>query len=79
MTAGNAIISLVLRRAETSDRLSGDFFSVLLELDRQSGRHPAGPFDLEAVEIDSTRTIDIERFVPRSEIDELYKVRGPIG
>lgn len=31
--------------------------------------------ELEAVEIDSTRTIDIERFVPRSEIDDLYNVR----
>jgi DNA end-binding protein Ku len=31
--------------------------------------------DLEAVEIDSTRTIDIERFVPRSEIDDLYNIR----
>jgi DNA end-binding protein Ku len=31
--------------------------------------------DLEAVEIDSSRTIDIERFVPRSEIDDLYNIR----
>ncbi len=31
--------------------------------------------ELDAVEIDSSRTIDIERFVPRSEIDDLYNVR----
>ena len=31
--------------------------------------------ELEAVEIDSSRTIDIERFVPRDEIDSLYNVR----
>ena len=31
--------------------------------------------ELEAVEIESTRTIDIERFVPRDEIDTLYNVR----
>jgi DNA end-binding protein Ku len=28
--------------------------------------------ELEAVQIESTRTIDIDRFVPRSEIDDLY-------
>src|SRR5829696_8644930 len=28
--------------------------------------------ELEAVEIESTRTVDIERFVPREEIDDLY-------
>lgn len=31
--------------------------------------------DLEAVDIESTRTIDIDRFVPREEIDDLYNVR----
>lgn len=31
--------------------------------------------ELEAAEIESNRTIDIERFVPRSEIDDLYNVR----
>jgi DNA end-binding protein Ku len=31
--------------------------------------------ELEAVAIDSSRTIDIDRFVPRTEIDELYYVR----
>jgi DNA end-binding protein Ku len=31
--------------------------------------------DLEAVAIESSRTIDIDRFVPRSEIDDLYNVR----
>jgi len=31
--------------------------------------------ELEAVEIDCSRTIDIERFVPRDEIDSLYNVR----
>jgi DNA end-binding protein Ku len=30
------------------------------------------PEELDAVAIDSTRTIDIEEFVPRDEIDELY-------
>jgi DNA end-binding protein Ku len=28
--------------------------------------------DLEAIEVESTRTIDIDRFVPRGEIDDLY-------
>src|SRR5215203_2050623 len=28
--------------------------------------------ELEAVEIESTRTVDIERFVPREEIDDLF-------
>jgi DNA end-binding protein Ku len=31
--------------------------------------------ELDAVEIESSRTIDIERFVPRTEIDDLYNVR----
>jgi DNA end-binding protein Ku len=34
------------------------------------------PEELEAVALDSTRTIDIDGFVPRSEIDELY-MRDP--
>jgi DNA end-binding protein Ku len=34
------------------------------------------PEELEAVALDSTRTIDIDEFVPRSEIDELY-MRDP--
>ena len=33
------------------------------------------PEELEAVSLESTRTIDIERFVPRSEIDDLYNIR----
>jgi DNA end-binding protein Ku len=31
--------------------------------------------ELEAVALESTRTIDIDEFVPRSEIDELYNIR----
>ena len=31
--------------------------------------------DLEAIDIESTRTIDIDEFVPREEIDDLYFVR----
>ena len=31
--------------------------------------------DLEAVAVDSTRTIDIDQFVPREEIDDLYNIR----
>jgi DNA end-binding protein Ku len=31
--------------------------------------------DLENIALESTRTIDIDEFVPRSEIDELYLVR----
>jgi DNA end-binding protein Ku len=31
--------------------------------------------ELDAVEVESSRTIDIERFVPRTEIDDLYNVR----
>jgi DNA end-binding protein Ku len=31
--------------------------------------------ELEAISIESTRTIDIDQFVPKSEIDELYNIR----
>ena len=31
--------------------------------------------DLEAVAVESTRTIDIDQFVPREEIDDLYNIR----
>jgi DNA end-binding protein Ku len=31
--------------------------------------------DLEAVSVESTRTIDIDEFVPREEIDDLYNIR----
>ena len=31
------------------------------------------PEELEAVAIDSKRTIDIDEFVPKDEIDELYR------
>jgi DNA end-binding protein Ku len=33
------------------------------------------PEELEAIEIESTRTINIDEFVPRTEIDDLYNVR----
>jgi DNA end-binding protein Ku len=33
------------------------------------------PDDLEAVEIETSRTIDIDQFVPRDEVDQLYNVR----
>jgi DNA end-binding protein Ku len=33
------------------------------------------PEELEAIEIESTRTINIDEFVPREEIDDLYNVR----
>src|SRR5215211_958659 len=33
------------------------------------------PEELEAVSLESTRTIEIERFVPREEIDDLYNIR----
>ena len=31
--------------------------------------------DLDAIEVESTRTIDIDQVVPRSEIDDLYNIR----
>jgi len=31
--------------------------------------------DLEAVAVESTRTIEIDKFVPRQEIDDLYNIR----
>ena len=31
--------------------------------------------DLEAVTVESTRTIEIDRFVPREELDDLYNIR----
>ncbi len=33
------------------------------------------PEELEAVELESTRTIEIDKFVPKTEIDELYNIR----
>jgi DNA end-binding protein Ku len=33
------------------------------------------PEELEAIALESTRTIDIDEFVPKSEIDELYNIR----
>jgi DNA end-binding protein Ku len=36
---------------------------------------PSDDQELEAVALDSTRTIDIDEFVPKDEIDELYNIR----
>ena len=34
--------------------------------------------ELKAVEIESTHTVDIDSFVPRSEIDKRYLDNGPV-
>jgi hypothetical protein len=44
------------------------------ELNRLFGPCAALP-RLEAIALESTKTIDIDEFVPRKEIDELYNIR----
>lgn len=57
--------------AETGDEVAAD--DIVKGYEASKGHYiEMEPDELEAVEIDSTRMIDIDQFVPRKEIDELY-------
>jgi DNA end-binding protein Ku len=65
-----------LRRvdAETGDEVESEDIIKGYEVSKGNNLEIT-PEDLEAVTVDSSRTIDIDRFVPRDEIDDLYNVR----
>jgi DNA end-binding protein Ku len=57
--------------AETGDEVAAD--EIVKGYEVSKGNYiEMKPDELDAVEIDSTRMIDIDQFVPRKEIDELY-------
>jgi DNA end-binding protein Ku len=57
--------------AETGDEVAADDIIKGYEVDK--GRYiELEPDELEAIAIESRRTIDIDQFVPRNEIDDLY-------
>jgi DNA end-binding protein Ku len=57
--------------AETDRQVDAD--DIVKAYERSKGKYvQVEPEELEAVELESTRTIDIDEFVPRKEIDELY-------
>jgi DNA end-binding protein Ku len=58
--------------AETGDVLSADDIVKGYEIGKGKGYVEVTDQDLEAIDIESTRTIDIDQFVPREEIDDLY-------
>ncbi len=58
--------------AETGDVVSGDDVIKGYEVGAGKGYVEITDRDLEAIDIESTRTIDIDQFVPREEIDDLY-------
>jgi DNA end-binding protein Ku len=58
--------------AETGDPVPAEDIIKGYEIGKGKGHVEITDEDLEAVEIESTRTIDIDQFVPRDEIDDLY-------
>ena len=57
--------------ADTGDEVAAD--DIIKGYEVSKGNYiEVEPDELEAVEIDSTRMIDIDQFVPRKEIDDLY-------
>ena len=57
--------------ADTGDEVAAD--DIVKGYEVSKGKYiEVEPDELEAVEIDSTRMIDINQFVPRKEIDDLY-------
>ena len=57
--------------ADTGDEVAVD--DIVKGYEVSKGKYiEVEPDELEAVEIDSTRMIDIDQFVPRKEIDDLY-------
>src|SRR4051812_25165742 len=64
------------RKVDDETGHEGDADDIIKGYEVAKGRYlEVTPEELEAVEIESTRTIDIERFVPRDEIDDLYNIR----
>jgi DNA end-binding protein Ku len=60
--------------AETGDEV--DYSELVKGFEVSKGEYIViEPEELEAIAVDSTRMIDIEKFVPRKEIDELYNDR----
>lgn len=60
--------------ADTGDEVEAD--DIVRGFEVSKGRYvEVTDEELDAVEIETSRTIDIERFVPRSEIDSLYNIR----
>jgi DNA end-binding protein Ku len=64
-------IRIVKIDAETGDQVQNDDIVKGYKVDADKYVEMT-PEELEAVQVESTRTIDIEQFVPRSEIDDLY-------
>jgi DNA end-binding protein Ku len=58
--------------AETGDIVTGDETIKGYEVGKGKGYVEVTDADLEAIDIESTRTLDINQFVPRDEIDDLY-------
>ena len=58
--------------AETGEPVPAEDIVKGYEIGKGKGYVDVTDDDLEAVEIKSTRTIDIDQFVPRDEIDDLY-------
>ena len=58
--------------AETGDVVPADEIIKGYEVGKGKGYVEVTDADLEAIDIESTRTIDIDQFVPRDEIDDLY-------
>jgi DNA end-binding protein Ku len=58
--------------AETGDAVSSEGIVKGYEIGKGGGYIEVTDEDLEAIDIESTRTIDIDQFVPRDEIDDLY-------
>jgi DNA end-binding protein Ku len=58
--------------AETGDPVPAEDIIKGYEIGKGKGYVEVTDEDIEAIEIESTRTIDIDQFVPRDEIDDLY-------
>jgi DNA end-binding protein Ku len=58
--------------AETGDVVPADDIVKGYEVGKGKGYVEVTDQDLEAIDIESTRTIDVDQFVPREEIDDLY-------
>jgi DNA end-binding protein Ku len=58
--------------AETGDIVPANEIIKGYEIGKGSGYIEVTDEDLEAIDIESTRTIDIDQFVPRDEIDDLH-------
>jgi DNA end-binding protein Ku len=58
--------------AETGEIVNAEDIVKGYETGKKGGYIEVTDADLEAIDIESTRTIDIDQFVPRDEIDDLY-------